>query len=168
MIKFVHPSNFLVAASSQSGKTEFVLQLVQHSQTLFEPRPEKIIWVYSIFQEAYKRLRGVEFTDSLPTADSFTGEQRILLVLDDLMHDVGPSIEQLFTKGSHHKNLSVVYITQNLFAAKQRTLSLNSHYLVLFKNVRDASQIGALARQMYPNKKDCLHFFGSLQRCYKR
>jgi len=94
----------------------------------------------------------------LPTADSFTGEQRILLVLDDLMHDVGPSIEQLFTKGSHHKNLSVMYITQNLFAAKQRTLSLNSHYLVLFKNVRDASHIGALARQMHPNKKECLHF----------
>ena len=33
-----------------------------------------------------------------------------------------------------------------------RTLSLNSHYLVLFKNARDASQVANLARQMYSGK----------------
>jgi len=31
-----------------------------------------------------------------------------------------------------------------------RTISLNSHYMVLFKNVRDAGEFGILARQMYP------------------
>ena len=31
-----------------------------------------------------------------------------------------------------------------------RNLSLNSHYLVLFKNPRDRHQISVLARQMYP------------------
>ena len=31
-----------------------------------------------------------------------------------------------------------------------RTVSLNAHYMVLFKNVRDASQITNLAKQMYP------------------
>ena len=31
-------------------------------------------------------------------------------------------------------------------------MSLNSHYIVLFKNVRDATQVGNLARQMYPGK----------------
>jgi hypothetical protein len=30
-------------------------------------------------------------------------------------------------------------------------MSLNSHYLVLFKNPRDATQFNTLARQMYPN-----------------
>jgi len=32
-----------------------------------------------------------------------------------------------------------------------RTISLNSHYMVLFKNPRDAGQFSILARQMYPS-----------------
>jgi len=32
-----------------------------------------------------------------------------------------------------------------------RTISLNSHYMVLFKNPRDAGQFAILVRQMYPS-----------------
>jgi len=32
-----------------------------------------------------------------------------------------------------------------------RTISLNSHYMILFKNPRDAGQFSILARQMYPS-----------------
>jgi hypothetical protein len=32
-----------------------------------------------------------------------------------------------------------------------RTISLNSHYMILFKNPRDAGQFATLARQMYPS-----------------
>ena len=35
-------------------------------------------------------------------------------------------------------------------------MSLNSHYLVLFKNPRDSLQITTLARQMYPGKSKFL------------
>ena len=63
-------------------------------------------------------------------------------------------VTKLFTKGSHHRRLSVMYIVQNLFGKnkEQRTISLNSHYLVIFKNPRDASQVTHLAKQMYPGK----------------
>ena len=37
-----------------------------------------------------------------------------------------------------------------------RTLSLNSHYIILFKNPRDSLQICTLARQMYPGKSKFL------------
>jgi len=58
----------------------------------------------------------------------------------------------MFTKGSHHRNVSVVFLTQNLFPKNKfaRTISLNAHYMVLFKNPRDVSQFANLARQMYP------------------
>ena len=64
------------------------------------------------------------------------------------------SILSLFTIDSHHKNTSVFFITQNLYsqAKYSRTISLNSHYLIIFKNPRDKSQINVLARQMFPNK----------------
>ena len=63
-------------------------------------------------------------------------------------------IVNLFTKGSHHRNLSVIYIVQNLFhqGKGNRNISLNSHYLVLFKNPRDKLQILTLAKQMYPSE----------------
>ena len=31
-------------------------------------------------------------------------------------------------------------------------MNLNTHYIVLFKNPRDAGQVATLARQMYPGK----------------
>ena len=65
-------------------------------------------------------------------------------------------IVNFFTRGSHHRNLSVIYIVQNLFhqGKGSRSMSLNSHYLVLFKNARDKLQILTLAKQMYPGQTD--------------
>ena len=66
-------------------------------------------------------------------------------------------VEDLFTNG-RHLNLSVVFITQNLFYQGKscRTISLNSTYMVVFKNPRDQSQIRQLACQMYPGKTKIL------------
>jgi len=46
----------------------------------------------------------------------------------------------------------MLHLTPNLFDKNKyaRTISLNSHYLVLFKNCRDAGQFAVFARQMYP------------------
>jgi len=58
----------------------------------------------------------------------------------------------LVAKISHHRNISILYLTQNLFDENKctRTISLNAHYLVLFKNRRDAGQFAIFARQRYP------------------
>jgi len=60
-------------------------------------------------------------------------------------------IVDLFIKGSHHKNLSVILISQNLFhqGREQRDISLNANYRVIFKNPRNRAQIRHLARQVY-------------------
>lgn len=64
----------------------------------------------------------------------------------------------LFTVDSHHKNISCIFITQNFFSQGKymRSLSLNSHYVILFNNPRDRSQIYFLARQMYPTNPNFL------------
>ena len=97
---------------------------------------------------------GVEFHDGLPEVSSFDGKKRTLLVMDDLMTSTDDRVVDIFTKISHHRNISVVYLTQNLFYKNKQThtLSLNSHYIVLFKNARDATQVAYLARQLYPSK----------------
>ena len=73
-----------------------------------------------------------------------------MIILDDLMEETDQRVASLFTKKSHHRNISVMYIVQNLF--HHRTISLNAHYMVVFKNPRDVSQIMALAHQMYPQR----------------
>jgi hypothetical protein len=59
-------------------------------------------------------------------------------------------ILDIFTKKSHLRNISIIILTQNIFAKGScvRTMSLNSHYLILFNNPRDRSQIKFLARQV--------------------
>ena len=76
-----------------------------------------------------------------------------LIILDDMMDEATQDkrISQLFTRGCHD-NLSVIYLTQNLFHKKQREISLNSDYMVIFKNPRDKTQFTNLARQFMPRK----------------
>ena len=78
-----------------------------------------------------------------------------LIVLDDLMFEAANSRQvcELYTKGSHHRRLSVICIMQNLYygSKENRTISLNTQYLALFKNPRDQQQIMVLGRQMFPH-----------------
>ena len=81
---------------------------------------------------------------------------RNLIVINDLMTETGTDkrITNLFTKSSHHRNLRVILLLQNLFyyGKESHNISLNTHYIVLFKNPRDNTVISSLARQMYPGK----------------
>ncbi len=102
----------------------------------------------------FSKMEGVEFNEGLPSLHEFDGGKHTLVVLDDLMHEANDTVSKLFTKVSHHTNTSVIFIMQNLFHNDKeiRTITLNAQYLVLFKNVRDRSQIAHLSRQMYPSK----------------
>ena len=84
-----------------------------------------------------------------------------LCILDDLLNDVY-SIRQvcdLFTKGSHHCNISVILITHNIFHQDRhcRDISLNAKYQIFLKNVRDRSQFSRVAQQVYPQNIEALY-----------
>ena len=48
-------------------------------------------------------------------------------------------ILKLFTQHADHNNLTVIFIVQNVFyhGREMRTISINAHYLVLYKNPRE-------------------------------
>ena len=140
-----------IAGPTGSGKTTFVERFLTTLPDVMVPVPEKIIWCYSEWQSAYEKLNGfVDFVEGLPSV--WESGPRRLIIIDDLMNQTDDRVTELFTKGSHHRNMSVIQIVQNLFDKKQRTINLNCHYTVLFKNPRDASQITHLAKQMYPGQ----------------
>ena len=67
-------------------------------------------------------------------------------------------VADLFTKGSHNINLTVIYLVQNVYnlGKSQRTISLNSHYSVVFCKNRDASQFSTMAYIICPNENKWL------------
>jgi len=76
-----------------------------------------------------------------------------LIILDDLLTEVySEDVCVLFTRGSHHRNISVISITQYLFHQGRncRDISLYAKYLVLFKNVSDKRQFSYLANEVLP------------------
>lgn len=76
-------------------------------------------------------------------------------MLDDLLNESSKSDEifNLFCRGSHHFNTSVIFITQNFFHKSIRDLTLMSKYLVCMKNLRDSSWINNLGKQLNSGRK---------------
>ena len=73
----------------------------------------------------------------------------ILIVIDDLMKDATNSKDvcELFIEGSHHRNISVACILQNGFSKgkENRTMSINTQYIVLFKNPREFVKVSFIS-----------------------
>ena len=164
---FEHPFTSMTAEMTKSGKAAWVLSLLhQASEAIYFP-PERIVWCYSQCQPAYTEMLvampHIEFIKGIPTAleqDSyFDVNKQSLNLFDDQMIDASKDkrIVNLFTRGSHHRNLSEIYIVQNLFhqGKGSRSISLNGHYLLLSKNPRDKLQNLTLAKQMYPGQTYC-------------
>ena len=155
-----HPFPALVAGPTCCGKTQFVKRLLESGEQVIDGAPENIIWCYGFYQATYdeilKSLPSIKFIEGLPdNMESMLDPSiRNLVVLDDLMHELSNDqrITSLFTKGCHHRNLSVIFILQNIFhrGKELRDMSLNCHYLVLFKSPRDSSQVSHLAKQIFP------------------
>jgi hypothetical protein len=102
-------------------------------------------------------IKNILFLKGLPenwNDDSFIDTRYpSLIVIDDLMRDVTNSkaVCELSVEGSHHRNISVACILQNGFSNGKvnRSMSINTHYIVLFKNARDQVGPAIRARQMY-------------------
>ena len=152
--RWKHPFTCIVAGPTGCGKTTFVTRLLRNSSTMIDPSPERVTWYYGEWQSADENLDipNMRLEEGLPT--SFDASKRNIVVLDDLMAETDERVTNLFTKKSHHCNTSVIYLVQNLFPKNKesRTISLNSQYIVVFKNPRDVSQMTTLAKQMYPGR----------------
>ena len=121
-----------------------------------------MVWCYAkhqpeLFEELMKINPNIEYVQGIPSDINTMFDRKInnVVILDDMMDEGADDkrVSQLFTRG-RHDNLSVIFLTQNLFHKKQREISLNSDYMVIFKNARDQSQFSHLARQFMPHNKE--------------
>ena len=147
-----HPFTCKISGPTGSGKTVFMLKLIRHAQQVITPPPERIIYCYGEYQKVFDTYPNVQFHDGLPDLNNFDGKNRTLPVLDDLITSTDDRVVDLFTKISHPGYIPVIYLTQNIFykSKQSRTLSLNSHYLLLFKNSPHALKVDNLAQTNVP------------------
>ena len=131
---FKHPTTIQVSGPTRCGKNRLVRKLLE--EQLIQPFATGIIWVYSEWQPDYDMIRerypGIEFEKGWrdDIFDSLSLEQRNILILDDQMGvaSTSKSVSEIFTKGWHHKNLTVIDLVQNVYnqGKSQQTISLNS------------------------------------------
>ena len=157
---FRHPFSMMVTGPSGSGKTEWTRKLLL--SLLVKPPRERILWCFGQWQPLYKdlqkRIPCIEILQGIPdyldNSQFINPSKRNLIIFDALMTEAkcDQRIANLFTKGSHHRNISIVYFTQNVFPQGRacREFALNTQYLVLFNNPIDRQQVATLANRIYP------------------
>ena len=158
--QFRTPCSVLIVGPSGSGKTVFTTRLLTDNVDLFTQRPSSIHYCYGSWQKSFETLKnkGVTFSAGVPTEKDLDKwfPQGGLLVMDDLMTEGNndKTVLDIFTKHSHHRNITVLYLCQDMFPPGKfaKSISRNAHYIVAFKNPRDQLGMRNVALQAFPDK----------------
>jgi len=155
-IKFLANHNTIISGPTGVGKTEFILEVIRSK--LVHPFPKRIYYMYNIEQDFMKSWNETEtlpitFIKGLEFGKMDTSESS-LLVIDDLILSTNKEVAEMFILGSHHRQISLFFITQNLFPNDPvfRLMSANAHYYVIFHSQRNFRQVHTLARQVFVGK----------------
>ena len=169
--RFHTPSSILIVGPSDCGKTVFTEKLVLDNNELFDHNASvPVHYCYGAWQDRLQNMkdRGVHFHEGIPDHSAlerwFFRRRGGILVLDDLMGEGSNDkrVLDLFTKHSHHQNVTVLYLCQDMFPVGKyaKSISRNAHYIVAFKNPRDQLGVRNVLLQSFPTTwKDSLETF---------
>jgi ABC-type dipeptide/oligopeptide/nickel transport system ATPase subunit len=169
-LQFEHPARWVIFGPSSSGKSTFVMKYLISLNELYDKQFDCIIYSSeNIFpsEELAKRLK-IQIIDKVTEdlINSLDFDKNNMIIFDDQMHDIvnDITISNLFTKKSHHKNITVIFLTQNLYPKSKymRDISINSSYIVLMRNPVEILQIKSLS-----NRIDVSSYHCSLLQAYK-
>ena len=159
-IIFKCPFTLMLAGPSGAGKTTLLEKILINKETILDKQPRRIVFCDKNSQEGYAVFNlldvPVEFIKGIPDDLTFDPKLNNILIIDDLMSDCkdNQNVADFFTRRSHHENISVIFLSQNIFlkGSCARDISLNCSYLILFDNPRDRQQIRMVGQQMFPKK----------------
>ena len=133
---------------------------------MFKSDFKKIYWHQGgdgesgLTQNEFCKLKNIKVIKGFDKNWSQRLQKGDVIIIDDLYQEANKESDfnNLFTKIARHREVTVIFITQNLFhqGGNHRTRNLNVHYLAVFKNPRDQTIIDFLARQAFPNNRKYL------------
>lgn len=164
------PFNMIISGSSGSGKTAKITKLLQFKDILLDEPTKQVIFFYSEWQDSYDYLSQLKLVDSfhrgIPSHEDLmtilediydkksNEKPHQLMIFDDLISEIQDDMmAKLFCVYGHHRNVSVILVTQALFNPRINRFNIlqeNVHYLILSKNPRDNSKVIYLAKQISP------------------
>jgi len=176
-IKFQIPCSICVSGPSQSGKSQWILRLIQNRQNLFSSTFQELIYCIPenlslnpnpIFVEIKKSMPDAQIHVGLPDVTKLNlnfDQTPKLLIIDDLMTEFLNSYQmvRLLSIEVHHCNITTIFTLHNLFAPSKfgRTITRNINYKVIFSNRLDIKEIRNVSLQIsnQPNfLNDCFIF----------
>ena len=105
----------MLSGPTGCGKTFYVQKFLKYIVSVSNTRFDRIILYYREWQSRYRDLgNDIEFREGLLQSNDWVNDPKPkLIIIDDLMRESssGGVIVNLFTEGSHHNNLSVIFIT---------------------------------------------------------
>ena len=166
-IKLISSCVATVFGQTGCGKTELCYRIMRHADKIFDKKISGIMYAYQTHQSLFDKMQAtipnIVFTQGIPSREDIDNltkhdpEGHHLLFLDDLQSKImnSPEVIDLVCVDSHHRNISVFLILQNLYSSGKfaRTVSLQSHYLFCLKSLRDRTQLCTLATQIYGKSK---------------
>ena len=154
-VAFRSPASIIIAGPSCSGKTFFLKKILSEKEYLrkfFKTPVTKIVWYYKIWQRDYEELRKkkpvIQFHAGIPEEGISKHFPKphpqgttAIVVLDDLMKEGSSDskVLDIFTKESHHLNITCFMILQNIFFQGKYSVDIkrNATYIILFLNCRN-------------------------------
>ena len=121
---FTTPTTIGLFGPTQSGKTSFVIKLLENADTMFTEVPHTIVYAYGAWQESFQRLQSMPkmiMHEGLPTRGQIEewsfDRKHMLLILDDLMQKIVTDcdVQHYVTVSSHHNNISILMLMQSIF-----------------------------------------------------
>ena len=163
-LKFQTPCSICISGPSQSGKSEWIVRLINNRDLLFGINfievyycvPDNLSFKPNpIFERIKATFPRAQLHYGLPDITklnlNFDNTPK-LLIIDDLMSEFLASFEmvKLLSVEVHHSNITTIFTVHNLFAPSKfgRTLMRNINYKVLFSNRLDLKEIRNVSLQI--------------------
>ena len=165
--KIICPSRMLIAGPTTSEKSWFMAKMIEHRSSIYNCIFDRIIYFsphcLSGSQNNYiASLRtffpNLEISANLPNPDDLNivaDDSHKLFLIDDFMESFNNSslAFRLLTIDSHHRKITVIVTTHNLFDASKykKTFSRNYSEMVILANRGDKLSLRTLGSQMFPD-----------------
>jgi len=157
-----------VAGPSGCGKTIFACDIIQNWPIISRQAFSAIIYCWNQWQPKYDEMKQLvthwvrDDDNMIRNIKSIARGKPVFIIFDDAINSKSlPEIANLFMIDGRHSNMSMMFLSQRMFDKDKSfmQISRNSDYFVVFKNPRDASEIGRLAQQLTPGKRGLLPIY---------
>jgi septin family protein len=166
-LAFLVPARIYVCGATGSGKTHFVLQLLEYQLQLFDKPFSKIIYAQpgDLEEDLVKRLKlvspGIEIVSGLPDFSEVSAHpgEKLVIIDDQILNLINSKdIFTAVTIASSHEHISLIITTQNFFLQGRfsKTLHRNTSYKVFFRDRGDRQSLNTYSSQMFGNKSNWL------------